>query len=123
VPAFFAYAVVWSACWFALRENGGELAGLTLGCATFAWVLGKRLRSTNGLGPVILVLICTHGAGYWLGSYVFSKAPNPPQFFAGWDRWQLWASAKLAWGLFYGLGFGAGIGYAFYKFQSPAAQN
>ena len=127
VPAFIAYAVVWSACWFAFRAKGGEIAGLILGCLAFAWVLGKRLRSTDGLGSVVLVLILAHAAGYWLGSYVFSMARNPPALFSGWDKKDIWTLAKLSWGLFYGLGFGAGIGYAFYRFQqtskSAATQN
>jgi hypothetical protein len=36
---------------------------------------------------------------------------------------QIWTVAKLAWGVCYGLGFGAGIGYAFDVFQKAAPVN
>jgi hypothetical protein len=116
-PAFIAYAVVWSACWFALRSRAGEVAGLILGCSVFAWILGKRLGSLNGLPLVILVLVLFHAIGYWMGGYVFSLARKPPGIIADWPKRDIWMLAKITWGLFYGLGFGSGIGYAFFKFQ------
>jgi hypothetical protein len=121
VPAFIAYAIVWSACWFALRSKAGEWLGCAAGCAVFAWILGKRLGAKSGFVAAILFLIATHAAGYFLGGEVFAMRRKPPGFIADWPKRDILTLAKLAWGLFYGLGFGAGIGYAFHVFQKPAA--
>jgi hypothetical protein len=43
--------------------------------------------------------------------------------FSGFSRPGLLVVAKLAWGVLYGLGFGAGIGYAFHTARkNPAAE-
>jgi hypothetical protein len=125
VPAFVVYAIVWSACWFALKFGRGEWLGSALGCAAFALVLGKQLGAREGFCKVILFLIVTHSAGYFLGGKVFLMARHPPAFLASLSKDQIWTLAKLMWGLFYGLGFGAGMGYAFDVFQKapPAKAN
>lgn len=121
IPAFLAYAIVWSAFWFALHSRAGEWLGSALGCAAFAAILGRHLGARHGFAKVILFLIATHAAGYFLGGKAFYMARNPPEFIASWPKQDIWTIAKLAWGLFYGLGFGAGIGYAFHVFQRPSA--
>lgn len=117
VPAFVAYAVIWSAFWFAFKFGRGEWLGLAAGCAAFALILGKMLGAKNGYLKAIAVLIIAHAAGYFLGSYIFSLRRHAPGFLASWPKRDILTAAKLAWGLFYGLGFGAGIGYAFHVFQ------
>lgn len=119
IPAFVVYAIVWSACWFALKFGAGEWLGSVLGCAAFAWILGKRLGAKTGFLAAALALILFHSAGYFLGGKAFYMARNPPSVFAGWKKQDVWTVAKLAWGFFYGIGFGAGIGYAFGVFQQP----
>ena len=119
IPAFIAYAVVWSVCWFALKSQEGEWLGSIAGCAVFAWIVGKRLGATSGFLSAIAILILCHSAGYFLGGKVFSMVRNPPALFEGWPRQDILTVAKFAWGLFYGLGFGAGIGYVFHIFQQP----
>ncbi|HUS37483.1 MAG TPA: hypothetical protein VM680_19200 [Verrucomicrobiae bacterium] len=119
VPAFIIYAVVWSAFWFGLHSRLGEWMGSAVGCAAFATILGRQLGARTGFCIAILFLIVTHAAGYFLGGKVFYMARHPPEFFVSWSKENLWAFAKLMWGLFYGLGFGAGIGYAFHVFQHP----
>jgi hypothetical protein len=121
VPAFIAYAIVWSACWFALRSKTGEWLGCAAGCAVFAWILGKRLRAKSGFVAAIVLLIATHAAGYFIGGEVFAMRRNPPGLIADWPKRDILTLAKLAWGLCYGLGFGAGIGYAFHVFQKAGA--
>ena len=118
IPAFLVYAVVWSVCWFALKFGPGEWLGSFLGCAAFAFILGKMLKSTEGLWKVVVVLFLAHSAGYFLGGIAYSSMRTPPEFLRGLSRTQLGLIAKMLWGLFYGLGFGAGIGYAFHRFQS-----
>jgi hypothetical protein len=117
VPAFVLYAVAWSACWFAWKFGKGEWVGLAAGCTVFAIVLGKMLGAKKGYLKVIAVLIAAHAAGYFLGAYVFSMRREPPAFLNSLSKRDLMIAAKLSWGLFYGLGFGAGIGYAFQVFQ------
>ena len=120
VPAFVTYAIVWSACWFALKFGRGEWLGSALGCAAFAFILGKQLGAREGYCKVILFLIIAHSAGYFLGGKVFYMARHPPDALASLSKDQVWTLAKLAWGLCYGLGFGAGIGYAYDVFQKAA---
>src|SRR5687767_10695004 len=117
IPAFIVYAIIWSVFWFALHSGLGEWLGSAVGCAAFAAILGRQLGAKSGYAKVIAFLIVAHAAGYFLGGKVFYMARNPPEFFASWSKANLWAFAKLMWGLFYGLGFGAGIGYAFHVFQ------
>ncbi len=119
VPAFLVYAIVWSALWFALRSRAGEWLGSALGCAVFAWILGRRLGASGGYLPAIAFLVLAHSVGYFLGGAVFSMRRGFPEPIASWPRGDILTLAKLAWGLFYGLGFGAGIGAAFHWFQKP----
>jgi hypothetical protein len=118
VPAFLAYAVVWSACWFLLKFGAGEWLGSLLGCAAFAAVAGKMLKSRGGFAKVIMVLFLTHSAGYFFGGVAYGALRHPPEFLRGLSRAQIGLFAKMLWGFFYGLGFGAGIGYAFHRFQT-----
>jgi hypothetical protein len=120
VPAFLAYAVVWSLCWFALKSGPGEWLGSFLGCVVFGWVLGKMLGSTNDLLKVVIVLFVGHSAGYFLGS-LFYMSKGIPQVLSGFSRHQMAIIRALMWGLLYGLGFGAGIGFALHKFQQSTA--
>jgi hypothetical protein len=120
IPAFVVYAVVWSACWFGLHLRAREWIGSALGCAAFAAILYWRLGAREGFWKVMLFLIVTHTAGYYLGGKAFYMARHPPGFTASWPKEDIWTVAKLVWGLCYGLGFGAGIGYAFDVFQRAA---
>lgn len=105
VPGFLAYAVAWSVIWFAWGNRLSEWLASAVGCAVFAVILG--LRSPSRTPGVAVVLFLAHSAGYFLGGdiYYATRSAEP-------------ILAKLAWGLCYGLGFGAGIGYA-YKALSP----
>jgi hypothetical protein len=120
IPAFVVYAIVWSACWFTLKFGKGEWLGSALGCAAFAYILGKQLGAHEGFCKVILFLIVTHSTGYFLGGKVFFMARHPPAALSSLSKDQIWTLAKFAWGLCYGLGFGVGMGYAFDVFQKTA---
>jgi hypothetical protein len=118
-PAFLAYAVVWSICWFALKSGAGEWLGSLAGCTVFAWILGKMLGSTSGFMKVLLVLFIGHSAGYFLGGVFYMSKVNP-EFLSALSKRQLALLGQMLWGLLYGLGFGAGIGFAFSVFQQAA---
>jgi hypothetical protein len=120
IPAFLAYAVAWCAAWFLLRFGVGEWLGSFLGTAAFAGALGWRFQNYRNILRVSLVLFGFHSAGYFLGGRVMKwiLGPAGSAMLTGLSRPGLFAVAQLSWGLLYGLGFGAGIGYAFYTVQS-----
>jgi len=111
VPAFLAYTAVWCAAWFALRFGWGEWLGSLGGSVAFALVVGWSLGNLRPLVPAALLLFVTHSAGYFLGGPLHYRS-GPQHHVLG----------ILGWGLLYGLGFGAGIGYAFYAFQKRPAR-
>jgi hypothetical protein len=47
--------------------------------------------------------------------------PGGSELFNGLSRSDILVVGKLAWGLLFGLGFGAGIGYAFHSAQDEEA--
>jgi len=113
VPAFVAYAAVWCGAWFALRFGWGEWLGSFGGCFAFALVAGAVLGNLRPLPRVTLALFVGHSAGYFLA--------GPLHYHSGPEHRVL---GILGWGLLYGLGFGAGIGYAFHAFgrrQAPGS--
>ncbi len=116
IPAFFAYAIVWSVCWFLLNFGAGEWLGSLAGCAVFALLLARYFNGGTGLLKVVLVMFVAHSAGYFLGSILYMHSKTPPEFL-NLSRGHFSLLKKLLWGLCYGLGFGAGIGYAFHTFQ------
>ena len=103
IPAFIAYAAVWSAIYF--RFKGRDYLATAAAVAAFTAVLAAVLGGRRAWLPTWLVATAAHAAGYWLGGVVCYGV------FAH-DR-----LGMLAWGVGYGLGFGAGIGYAFHAFQ------
>jgi hypothetical protein len=72
---------------------------------------------------IILVLFVANAAGYFIGEWAYSFIPtlkegNPLGIVL--ENSARAALAKAAWGLIYGLGFGAGIGLAFHACQAEA---
>lgn len=108
IPAFLAYTAVWCGCWFALGWVKGEWLGSLAGTVAFAAVLAIFFGSFKPFLKSALLLFLGHSAGYFLGG---------PIHYANKALWSI-----FAWGLLYGLGFGAGIGYAFHAFQSRKPQ-
>jgi len=122
VPAFLAYSAVWSACWFLLGAGAGEWIASVLGSLAFVSVCGWRFGSFRSFGVAAGIFVLVHTAGYFAGGNVmawwvgadaaarFPAIPKEGRILAG----------MLGWGLFYGLGFGAGIGIVFQAFQPKA---
>lgn len=103
--SFFLYAAGWMAAYFSLRNATGEwlgaLAGSVLLGLTLAWAFGAARR-----WPQILIgLFAGNAAGYFLGSLLHHAIKG--------------RIGMLLWGVSYGLGFGAGLGYALYQAQAP----
>jgi len=120
VPAFFAYAVVWCLAWFTLRFGAGEWLGSLLGTLAFVAIVGLGFRNFRGFVKVALVMFVLHSAGYFMGGRLMHwvASPQGSEWLSFLSKSQLSVAPKLSWGLLYGLGFGAGIGYAFWMFQN-----
>ncbi len=123
VPAFLAYAVVWSVAWFALRFGAGEWIGSLAGSIVFAVFVSWRLGQTSAAIWSAPILFVCHSAGYFAGGMLMAwlMGPSGTELFSGLTKSQLSTLAKLSWGLPYGLGFGAGLGAVFALAQRPAA--
>jgi hypothetical protein len=118
--AFTAYAISWCAAWFTLRGKAGEWIGSLAGSIVLGAIIGAAFSAKNAALRVIPFLIVTHAAGYFLGEWLYGFCNSS----AGDELLGkvLSSSArailsKLTWGAAYGLGLGAGLGYAFYASQ------
>jgi hypothetical protein len=120
IPAFFAYAAIWCAAWFALRFGPGEWVGSLLGSFAFVVLTGFGFRNYRGFLKAGIAMFVTHSAGYFVGGRLMHwlGGPEGRALLEGMSKSQISAIAKLSWGLLYGLGFGAGIGFAFWNFQN-----
>lgn len=117
--AFLAYAAVWCAAWFALRDGPGEWLGSFAGSVVFAAVVCRALGRPRATWVCAAVLFVTHSAGYFLGGrlYAWLGGPAAAELFPAVGRANLALAAKLGWGLLYGLGFGTGLGFTFFTAQ------
>jgi hypothetical protein len=107
--SFAAYSVAWILGWMTLRGHPGSLAGLFAGTAVMGWMLAAAYDAQGSLVPIISALFLLNTAGYFIGGVFEGKLMS-----------QLPLIAKLQWGVCYGLGFGAGLGIAFYLCQDRA---
>jgi hypothetical protein len=110
LPAFFGYALLWSLAWFVVKGRPGEWLGAAAGTLFFSAVCWLCLKRPAGFWIGALVLFVLHTAGYFLGGkWMYGLLDAGIE---GWAKPQVAIVAKLGWGLFHGLGFGAGIGFA-----------
>jgi hypothetical protein len=123
IPAFLSYAVVWSVCWFAWKFGLGEWLGSFFGCLAFAAVVAAFLKNWRAFPPAFTALFVLHTAGYFAGdwAYKFLSAAETRSMLSV-SKSVAGTLAKFGWGLFYGLGFGAGIGAAFHWMQEHASR-
>ncbi|MBL9133735.1 MAG: hypothetical protein JNG86_21170 [Verrucomicrobiaceae bacterium] len=120
LPAFAGYAVLWSLAWFMIKlpstswlgvqARPSEWIGAAAGTLFFSWMAWRSVKKPSGFWIGALVLFALHTAGYFIGGkWMYGTLGSGIE---GWDKAQVAAVAKLGWGLFHGLGFGAGIGFA-----------
>jgi hypothetical protein len=120
---FAAYSVGWIAGWMLLRGHPGSIAGLLAGTAVMGWLLTRAFEARDALLPVIAVLFTANAAGYFIGGWVegyLMELPEMRLLGNAVERRTQMRIAMLAWGVFYGLGLGAGLGYAFHRCQRAA---
>lgn len=106
IGAFLAYAVVWCAAWFWLGAGRGEWIASLAGAVAFTSVMAAMSGHWRSFLPASVVMFVAHSAGYFAGEYVCYTSLHS-------------TGSELAWGALYGLGFGAGIGYASAIMPSP----
>ncbi|HEX3133766.1 MAG TPA: hypothetical protein VHX44_09325, partial [Planctomycetota bacterium] len=102
LPAFIAYAVLWCACWFLFHGRIGEIVGALTGGSAFALLTAWALGRPRSLLLSVLVFLAAHLAGYFIGGWAMHEG-----LAAGLQN----TLGMLTWGLWYGIGFGAGIGW------------
>jgi hypothetical protein len=119
LPAFGAYAIAWSAAWFALRFGPGEWLGSLTGSMVLSAMIARGFRTFRSVFKVSSVIFVLHSAGYFLGGQLMRWMMSTMD--GGLPGSHNSVFPKLAWGLLYGLGLGAGLGYAFFTFQSKSA--
>jgi hypothetical protein len=106
--AFFLYAGVWTGSYFSLRNKSGEWLASLLGPAILGMTLANAFGASGVRRRMGAVLFGTHSLGYFVGSLLYDTFARP--------------TGMLLWGAAYGLGFGAGIGYALYACQAEVRQ-
>jgi hypothetical protein len=106
--AFVAYAITWTIGWMMFRGVLGSVVGALGGMAVMGGILAWGFTVRSAVLKIIAVLFATNLAGYFVGEWVHNLVSTQATL------------SKAAWGLFYGLGFGAGIGWAFYVCQTEA---
>jgi hypothetical protein len=111
--SFAAYAAAWIAGWMALGGHAGSLAGLLAGALAMAGVLVVMLRVPREFPAVAAGLLVAAAAGYFLGGVVEGRLME----WAAGSRPRA-VLAMLSWGVFFGLGFGAGLGFSLHRCQS-----
>ncbi|WP_397381190.1 hypothetical protein [Prosthecobacter sp.] len=108
-PAFAAYSVAWIAGWMMLRGHLGSIAGLISGTVVMACMLVAAFDALRVVVKVFFALFVLNAIGYFVGGV--SEAAFIKEY-------PLYA--KLSWGVFYGIGLGAGLGLAFHICQGRA---
>ena len=104
--------------------HAGSLAGLLAGTALMGLLLTRAFGAGGVRLQVIAALFLLNAAGYFSGGWIHDAWRADPSAPLGMAL-SAAARSKLAmamWGLCYGLGFGAGLGYAFHVCQTKARE-
>lgn len=99
--AFFAFTAGWCLVYLSMHGKHGEVFGALIGTAALCLVVrstfGQKGRFLEALGVVFTLFT----VGYFIGDWLFYVAI--PHSHAAWGQ--------LAWGICFGFGFGAGLGW------------
>lgn len=114
IPGFLLYAILWCVGWFGIGGNAGEIFGSAAGLAALTFWMQKMLRGAGFL-TVFAVLFLFHTLGYTLGGLCYYSSGGRGILAPILEGQK--SLGRLLWGLFHGLGFGAGLGFAFHRFQ------
>lgn len=123
--AFVGYATAWTVGWMSFGGLTGSIVGALAGIAVMGGILALGFRAPRSMFKIFLVLLAANAAGYFIGEWAYNLASALREgnasgiVLSSTTRSLL---SKSLWGLFYGLGFGAGIGATFYFCQAEARQ-
>lgn len=121
--AFLAYAVAWTIGWMTEGGDTGSIAGLLAGSAVMGLIFALAFKSPGAVWKVIALLFVGNMAGYFVGGWAHNAVlALKDQHVLGLalERPARVLLSKVLWGLCYGLGFGAGLGFTFHVCQSEA---
>lgn len=107
--SFAAYSAAWITGWMTLRGHPGSIAGLLAGTAVMGGMLAAAFGAKRETLKIIAVLFVLNTIGYFAGGELEAA-------FIGEHN----VGAKLLWGVTYGMGLGAGLGWAFFICQGKA---
>ena len=121
--AFVAYSIAWTIGWITLRGVTGSIVGSLAGMAVMGAIFSHGFVARGVALNIIAALFVANAAGYFVGESAHNavwalKEGNALGLVL--ERATRATLSKAAWGLFYGLGFGAGIGFAFHGCQAKA---
>lgn len=119
--AFLTYSAAWIAGWMLLHGHAGSLSGLFVGTALMGWIFARAFEAKGAALKSIAVLFILNTIGYYVGGWVegtVAKLPNLSLAGIVVEKPAPLTAAMLLWGVCYGLGFGAGLGLAFYFCQA-----
>lgn len=108
-PSFTLYSVAWIVSWMKLGGHTGSIVGLLSGTVVMGLMMAAAFDAWGSVAKVIAALFLLNSAGYFIGGVAEAALIEKHAL-----------TAKLMWGVFYGLGFGAGLGLAFYFCQERA---
>ena len=121
--SFALYSVAWIAAWMRIGGHLGSSVGLFLGVLLMTLVLSKTFDAREVFVPMLIALFLLNVLGYfgggWVEGWIVSAKPLSRGTWAMSKRAEV-RVAQLMWGVCYGLGFGAGLGFAFHLCQEKA---
>jgi hypothetical protein len=112
---FTAYSAAWITGWMALGGHPGSVAGLLAGTALMGAMLARAFGCPGETLKLITALFISNAAGYFLGGILEGIVARRG---AGDVPGAQMVFAKTLWGVCYGVGFGAGLGWAFHQCQA-----
>jgi hypothetical protein len=116
--AFAAYSVLWIVGWMTLR---GHVAGLLAGTVAMGWSLARAFDARDATLKVMAILFVLNSLGYFIGGWVEGSIMGLKELTLFGEtvpkKTQI-QTAMLFWGVFYGIGFGAGLGWVFHLCQT-----
>lgn len=115
-PAFGLYSVAWIVGWMAFKGHPGSVAGLLAGTALMGWMLARAFDAGREAIKIIAALFVLNALGYFVGGVVEGALMHANGLPTGGGVQSI--VAKSSWGVCYGAGLGAGLGWAFYMCQA-----
>ena len=119
--AFVAYAAAWIIGWMRFKGHTGSIVGLLAGTIVMGVIMAEAFEARSKMVVIIAALFVLNAAGYFIGGWVEAWVVGSDGLL-GLARSTRVTIAKLLWGVFYGIGFGAGLGVAFWVCQGRARE-